>query len=634
MKISYNHLIKHISNKPDIIDLSEKLFHLGHEHEINEGIFDIEFTPNRGDCLSVNGILRDLKLFYDININQEVYKNNVDKLNFNFSNNAKKACPKISFLHLDIDSVPKCLNPEIDNYFSEMGVKKNNFFTDISNYLSYETGQPTHCYEAKKVKSGLKLELLSCKQKFETLHGKIIDLEEGSLVFLNEDNQIVNLAGLIGANDASCKKNTRSIILECAYFDPEAILGKSVKYDLNSEAAHKFERNVDFDSHNFVINRFIKIVEQHTKITNLRISSFSYTTPEQHRIQLNINKINQILGINITENSCRRYLEKFGFSIENGLIQVPSYRNDVIHINDIAEEIARAIGYDNIKPKQFKVSSQKNKSIKNANDYFIKKVLVENGFHEVINDPFSSEKSDKSIQIDNPLDSNKKFLRTNLKNSLLNNLLYNERRQHDSIKLFEITNLYTLSSDSPQKVIGIIVSGRVDKNYRDFSKKLDDKYLQKLLSPFTLNNPHYEIIDRNKFKSKSKNKIAYVEIKLDDLILSKEIPIYKNTLSLDKKYDPVSEYPSSTRDLSFCITDYSKTQTVQDYLLSYKHDLLKSVFIFDFYNNEKKAEIKIGFRFTFQSKNSTITEEEINNIMRNLIGFASSIEGVTIPGID
>ena len=100
MKIAYSHLIKYIPSKPSILDISEKLFQLGHEHEIHDNFYIMEFTPNRGDCLSLLGLLRDLNVFYEVNFDFNFFKDEIKPFEFNFINNAKKACPRISFLLL------------------------------------------------------------------------------------------------------------------------------------------------------------------------------------------------------------------------------------------------------------------------------------------------------------------------------------------------------------------------------------------------------------------------------------------------------------------------------------------------------------------------------------------------------
>ena len=114
-------------------------------------IFLMELTPNRGDCLSVNGLLQDLRAFYKVNLNREIYNNKINTLDINFINKAKQECPKISFLKIQIDNDIKPYNGLLKSYFDELKIKPNNLFTDISNYISYETGQPTHCYDADKI---------------------------------------------------------------------------------------------------------------------------------------------------------------------------------------------------------------------------------------------------------------------------------------------------------------------------------------------------------------------------------------------------------------------------------------------------------------------------------------------------
>lgn len=633
MKVLYTHLLDNMVEKPSINDLSESLFQLGHEHEIENGIFDLELTPNRGDCLSLNGLLRDLNLFYESNNKKEIYEKDINKLDLKFINKAQEACPKISFLKIEIESVPQYYNDELDSYFSELDIKKNNFFTDISNFLSYESGQPTHCYEANKVEKGLTLDFSKETQEFKTLLDKTIDIEPENLVFFNDKKEIINLAGIIGGANTSCNAETKSVIIECAYFSPEIILGKAVKFSINSEAAHKFERNVDPNSHDYVLRRFIKIVQDHAKIINLEFSSYDYSKTHNKVVDFNVDKINKILGTDLAKEDCKNYLQSFGFAIEESLIHIPSYRQDINTINDISEEIARAVGYNKIIPKELKIKTSKIKHIENINEIKLKNLLVSNGFCEVINDPFTIDHSNDSIKVDNPLDANRRFLRTSLKNSLLQNLLYNERRQQDSIKLFEISDIYSLKNN--KTLLGIIVSGRVDKNYNDFTKKLNKEYLVNFLSKYINNkiDSKVEVISRDKIKSKSKNPIAYIEIALDESLQIDYHDSEKKIQELNTKYIPVSEYPSSTRDLSFLISDFSMSSLLQEKLLNIKTNLLKEVFIFDYFINEDKEEIKIGFRFVFQSSKATITDEEVNSTMSKIIEETKLINGVTIPGV-
>ena len=151
MKFLYQDLLNFLTEQPTKEALSKKLFQLGHEHEIDGDIFDMEITPNRGDCLSLIGLSRDLNNFYNSKDPSEIYDEDVEVLNLNFNNLSVKSCPKISFLEIEIDEKIKPYKPYLENFFSKLGNNKTNFFTDISNYVSYERGQPTHCFDRESI---------------------------------------------------------------------------------------------------------------------------------------------------------------------------------------------------------------------------------------------------------------------------------------------------------------------------------------------------------------------------------------------------------------------------------------------------------------------------------------------------
>jgi phenylalanyl-tRNA synthetase beta chain len=634
MKIAYSHLVKHIKEMPSIEELSDKLFQLGHEHEINNMIFDMEFTPNRGDCLSINGLLRDLNVFYDIDIVQKAYEQKIEPLQLNFINKAKDDCKKISFLKIVIDHLPSTYNDTLESYFKDLGNKKINFFTDISNYISYETGQPTHCYDGDQFENSFTLEYVNNNHEFETLVDKNIKLSGKNLVFKNIHNHIINLAGVIGDKKSACNAKTKTVIIECAHFNPEAIIGKSVKYDIVSEASHKFERSTDPNCHDYVLRRFLQLVEKSTTIKDVKLYKDISGDIDQIKIPFNTSKINKILGDSMPDEKHVSYLTRLGFIIKNNIVLVPSYRNDIHSINDLAEEIARSKGYNNIAGKNFELSINPIKKNQNK-ESSLKKLLVDNGFYEVINNPFTSFVTKHSIKVDNPLDSNKNFLRTSLKQSLIDNLLYNERRQQDSVKLFEISNAYSNKSKQGKRLIGIIASGRIDKNYRDFSKKIKNGYVKNILNFYVPeSNLNFIDITRPSIGSKLKNHISYVEFEINDSLTTNYQEIENKEINFDfKQYIPISEYPISSRDLSFAITNPSKLEILQNYLLKVEYDILKNIYIFDYYSDEKNQKIKIGFRFTFQSKTGTIKDSEVDKIINELINHSLQIDSVSIPGL-
>jgi phenylalanyl-tRNA synthetase beta chain len=632
MKFIYKDLLNFLSEKPSIKNLSERLFQLGHEHEINGEVFAMEFTPNRGDCLSLIGLSRDLNVFFGNAQPYKIFQGDIEELNLDFKNLSPEVCPKISFLEIEIEGNTNEYKPYLENYFSLLGNNKVNFFTDISNYISYELGQPTHCFDSSTINNQLIFENKICEKSFKTLLGSDINLSDKNCIF-SVNNEIISLAGVMGGMSTACSTSTKKVLIECAYFIPEAIIGKSVKYNLASDAAHKFERGVDIQSQEEVLRRFIEIARDHVSIKNIKIQTFDEGQAQKFNIPIDVIRINKILGIDLEEEKYLTHLSKLGFGIEKEIV-VPAFRHDIASQNDLAEEIARVIGYNNIESKPLEITKKLDKSVDDINR--LKNYLIKNGFSEVINFPFTANEEKKSISIDNPLDSNRNNLRTSLKNSLLDNLLYNERRQKDSIKFFEISDLYTKSDQiNQEKKLGIIISGRQGHNYLDFSKKLDHAYLSNLLNQNS-NDSFFKIeeISRTELKTKKKHKIFYTEISIE--IIPKHI--FKDSeSSLDQinfiKYQSVSEFPSSTRDFSFSITDINKYDDVINHLSDLNDKNLKDAFIFDFYENKKLNEIKVGIRLIFQSTLNTLSEEEIQQSVNKLLKPIVDLEGVSIPGL-
>ena len=634
MKILYQDLLNFLAEKPTKDLLSEKLFQLGHEHEIDGEIFDMELTPNRGDCLSLIGLARDLNIFFGSSNALAYYDKDIDNLNIEFKNNAPSDCPKISFLEIEIEASTTNYKPYLENYFASVGGNKTNLFTDVSNYISYELGQPTHCFDSEKINGELVFENKVCNSNFETLLGFDISLKDKNCVFTAAD-EIISLAGVMGGASTACSLNTKKVLVECAYFNPESIIGKAIQYNLNSDAAYKFERGVDSESHDLVLRRFITIISEHANIRSLKIKSFNYENIQKKYIPLDNKKINEIIGIDIEESKYLNILNKLHFVIEDNKILVPTHRHDINCQNDLAEEVARIIGYNNVtsspislpKPEKNKLTNK----VKHLESFFIS-----NGFTETINYPFAQTEDKSVIRIDNPLDSSKGFFRTNLKASLVENFMYNQRRQKESIKLFEISDVYFKNPEMVyKKKLGVIVGGRQGYNFQNFSKKLSKEYLQTLLNG-NLESDFFGIqeISAEELDTKKKDKVFYVEVFIED------IPDDFFNLRVDRekainfiKYKPISEFPSSTRDLSFTIKNPLSFEKVLNMLENIEDELVYKSFIFDFYKNEKQETIKLGNRMIFQSQFKTLSDEDINKKLNELINPILAIDGVFIEGM-
>lgn len=633
MKIAYKHLLRFLVDKPSMEDISIKLFQLGHEHEIEDSIFNMEFTPNRGDCLSLLGIARDLSAFYETDLELNIYDSNIEELDLNFNNNIKEKCPKISFLNIEIQDIVDDYKDYLEDYFVDLKLNKNNFFTDVSNYIAYEMGQPTHSYDfASFTDSNIILTNNTTETKFRTLLNQDIELRGTDMVFIN-NNKIINLAGIVGGIETACSKKTKNALIECAYFLPESIIGRAVKYNVQSDASHKFERGVDYQLQEKVLRRFIQIVSEHSKIIKAEIYINSSGELYDKDLDIDLKEINSILGIHENIDNYKNALVKLGFKVENS-IKVPSYRSDIQNQNDLAEEFARVIGYDNIKPKNITLPKKNDKKY----DVFeenLKSFLIHNGFYEVINYPFCNSGNKDAIKVDNPLDSNRNYLRTNIIDSLISSIIYNEKRQKDSIKIFEISDVYSSSNNIvANKKIAIAVSGRQGHNFRDFNKPLDKKYLSELFDGVNLNIEKDIInISKENLGSKSKTKIFAIELSIKDIYKH-----FSDNFKISEKrngyvqYIPISEFPSSSRDLSFSIKDPFAINLTIKKLDSIEVDFLKESFMFDYYKNTESNITKVGYRFIFQSNKKTLTDAEIDESMNKIIEPILLIDSVSLPG--
>lgn len=632
MKLSINHLKNFLPKNINNSEISDKLNKLGHENEIIKNIIDIEVTPNRGDCLSLEGILRDLNNFYPIDLNIPLYEKEIQNFVLPFKNNSEGSCNKISFLKIETVGTVKRYKPYLEDFFSELNKKKINFFTDVSNFICYEMGQPTHCYDLDKIDGEIELKWIDNEDKFSTLHGKEINLKNKNLVFLVRD-KIINLAGVMGGLETSCSSQTKNVLIESAFFEPHAIIGKSIKYGIDSDAAFRFERGIDILRQEDALRRFIYIVNDHLDIKNLELYIEEKKSFKKKKINLDIQKIKKILGIDIPDESCMNILMNLGFEIDGYVLSVPSYRHDINTHNDLAEEIARVLGYDNIPSLKPDIYDKTNSaSMENK----LKNYLIKKGFFEIINFPFSSKEAKNSIMVDNPLDSNKSYLRTNLLDSLIENLLYNERRQKESIQLFEISNVYEEQNKqiNQKKKISLLVSGRMGNTYENFNKHFNKEFLREILYPI-LEEEKIEVqeLSREKLDTKIKNKIYYAEFNLNEINLDKIEE--KNTLQTSfSSFKKVSEFPSTYRDLSVTFKNLDDLEAMTKEILEFKDSILVESFVFDYYPNIEKEIVKIGFRFIFQHSSRTLTENDVGNVLSEIIKLIYDFDGTEIQGFD
>ena len=327
-------------------------------------------------------------------------------------------------------------------------------------------------------------------------------------------------------------------------------------------------------------------------------------------------------------------LISIGFKFNEGEIISPSFRSDILSENDIAEEILRIIGYDNIPKKEFSINI--NKVSNDLIERKFKSYLASYGFTEVINFPFSSFSGNESIKIDNPIDSNKPFMRNSLTDSLIQNTIYNENRNKDSIKLYEISDVYKKNPDLvSERFLTIAVSGRLGNNLKDFNKKLDKEFLIEIFEKLGTDVSKYiSEIDRSKYDSKLKTKLYVMEMPFH--AINQKIDFFDSVeivKSKDHEYKEISEFPIVYRDLSFKITYEKDIDQFCEKIMNSDTKNLCEIFMFDYFKDKDNVS-KLAFRFIFQSNEKTLTDKEVDYEIKEIIEENIVKDLIEIPGLD
>ena len=305
------------------------------------------------------------------------------------------------------------------------------------------------------------------------------------------------------------------------------------------------------------------------------------------------NQLNAVVGINISEQEQLGYLNALGF-VAGDNITVPAHRSDVDQLNDLAEEVTRMIGYNNI-PSQVLALPVMAKQHKRSFEDLVGRYLISQGCFEVINNPFTDFAGKEAIAVDNPLDKQRAMLRTCLMNSIRTNIAYNQNRQKDSIKFFEFSDIYKTSGT--QRRFALAVSGRVNKNAKEFNAQLDYGYLKGLINSICADilktQPTYELADKRGYDfyealTLNGSKIGGLgKISKETIDTKVKTPVFACELTIDdlkvpdNNFVPTSDFPASYRDLSFSLSDISKIQDISEIVNKVKDDeLLKESFIF------------------------------------------------------
>ena len=626
----------------------------------NDNILEIGLTPNRSDAMSHYGVARDLKAFYDFkSIKSKIVLPSVNsfesvKLDENFKINIEDTvkCPFYSGLIIKNIKVGHS-SKELQNKLKSIGLKPINNVVDITNFVMHEIGQPLHAFDLDKIEN-ISVKSLKSGTKFKTLDENIIELDKEDLMICSS-NKPLCLGGVYGGYESGVSDSTTNLFLESAIFDPVTIRKSSKRHQLFTDASYRYERGVDPEKVLYALKRAaILIKENNPKSSSSDIIVEDNLKLETKDIYLRYNKIDSVTGQKIDKDVITQILSSLDFEIKNhteeGLnIVAPNYRCDVYREIDVIEEILRVYGFNNI-PVNSKISMSmpeigKNKI--NKIESIISNNLIGIGFNEIINNsicsPGTNEKFKKEpVKLINPQGIELSNLRNSLIPNTLESIKHNYNRQNRSLKLFEIGNIYFLEDENyiENKRLNIAVTGEIFKeNWISKYSKNNFYYIkgvaENLLRQLNISNIRYEINNDDLFEYRlniysNKKIIGFLgELNSDytqEFSLEQKIHMLNIDLdnikmrSLNVKYQELSKFPSSRRDLSMLLNDEISFDAIKELAFKLENKILIDVNLFDEYKGKNIEDKKKSFAvsFTFNDSKKTLTDKVIDKIMMNL----------------
>lgn len=423
---------------------------------LDDTLFTLKLTPNLAHCLSVYGVARELSALTGSELKAPsfpvVAPSHGDTLSVSVS--APDLCGRFS------GRIIRNVNPEaktpdwIISRLQRCGQRSVNALVDISNYVMFELGRPTHIFDLDTIHGSLDVRWARAGEQLKLLNGNTVQLD-GSVGVIADDKSVESLAGIMGGDATAVSDSTRNIYVEAAFWWPQSVAGRSRKYNFSTDAGHRFERGVDPGS-------TVEHIEHITRLIQLvcggdagPVTDAQPNMPSPMPVEMRVDRAVKVLGMLLTETQCIEALRGLGLEVEvaaPGVLRVtpPSYRFDIQIEEDLIEEVARVVGYDNLPqtPPQAPITAKvAPESIRNP--YRISRLMAAMGYQETINFSFVDRAWEEGlagnadpIELVNPIASQMSVMRSTLLSSLLNVARFNLDRRADRVCIFEVGRVF------------------------------------------------------------------------------------------------------------------------------------------------------------------------------------------------
>lgn len=625
---------------------------------LDDHVVEFEITPNRPDCLSVIGLAREAAVTYGKTMAQHepVVKGggigNLTEL-LDVETPATDLCPRYTarmVRNVKIGPSPKWMRDRL----RASGVRPINNIVDITNYVMLEYGQPMHAFDYRYVNGGkIVVRRAEDGETLTTLDGNVRQLNSSMLVIADE-HCAVGLAGIMGGENSEIVEDTVDVVFESANFNGTSIRRTALALGMRTEASAKFEKGLDILNTLPAVNRACELVEMlgAGEVLDGTIDILNFV-PQPKQLKLRADKINALLGTDIDAAEMCRILQELGFGVDGDIITVPSWRGDVEHYSDLAEEVARFYGYNQIPTTAMTgVTTRGGYSPEQMLERSLGTVCRSLGYDEIITYSFISptyydkirlpEDSPlrKSMKIMNPLGEDTSIMRTTVMPSMLEILTRNYNYRNKEAHLYELGRTYFEREDGmadEPKHLSLGVYGPEESFFTlkgavetilDSIRAEDVTYVAEKSDPSyhpgrcakvyvngqevgTLGQIHPLVAANYGVDAE----LYYADLKFDVLFASR---------GADPEYQPLPKFPAVTRDIAVLVDKAVTVGAMESSIQAAAKGLLKDVTLFDIYEGAKLPTGKksVAFNLVLRADDRSLTaqeaDDEVNLVLERL----------------
>ena len=634
---------------------------------LHDVVFEYEVTSNRVDCFSVVGIAREAAATFGKEFHPPVVTptgNDEDasdyiKVTVKNTDLCPRYCARV-VKNIKIGPSPEWMQRRL----ASVGIRPINNLVDITNYVMEEYGQPMHAYDLDTIEDREIIVRTAAKgEKFTTLDGQERQMDE-SVLMICDGRKSIGIAGIMGGENSMITDDVHTMLFEAACFDGTNIRKSSKKVGLRTDASGKFEKGLDPNNAQAAIDRACQLVEEMEagEVVGGMVDVYAEKR-EPVRITFQPDEINVLLGTNISAEDMLGYFEKIGLSYEKETneVVIPTFRQDLLRTADLAEEVARFFGYDNIPTTLPSGESTMGKlPFKLRVEDIAKEIAEFCGFSQGMTYSFESPKVFDKLQIPedselrrvveimNPLGEDYSIMRTLPLNGMLSSLATNYNRRNKNVRLYELANVYLpkelplkeLPEERMQFTLGMYGDGDFYSMKGVVEEFLEKAGLHEKESYDPAGNRPYLHPGRQANILYAGNVIGYLGEVHPDVadaygigerayIAVLDMPEVTKYATFDRKYTGIAKYPAVTRDISMVMPKEILAGQVEEVIEAKGGAYLESYALFDVYEG---AQIKAGYKslaysIVFRAKDKTLEDAEVTEAMERIL---KTLEGMGI----